>query len=699
MSSIVKEFGPSSGTPGNAAAPRLAEASANKAQPVALEVSVTVNGVRTVEGGNKREPFSESSKTVLVFSNGAVIRLTATLSPGQLLFLTNEKTKKEVVCQVVKSKNYRNVSGYVELEFTEPVVGFWGMRFPNDRVGAAPAAKLPVASVSSVPPLAAPSITELPAPPAPLAPAPSPAVTVSSLPLPAAPLVAEPLAPSAISTPIPPEPLVSKPVELQIVKSEPVTLSSPEVSASILEPSSPPKQKWERESESSEAIKLHSARLQEQLSSMLFSGVESDRSEPATIAAAPIENESTSDIASKVIEISASQAAPTLPSSLAQNAPGVLNSSLDEESIKIPAWLEPLARNTGAPASTQELIDRTKSKLSTEQPETSHPAPDVIAAMETERAPQYRIPSFGSQLPMDEEPSGAERTSGGSNKGMLIGAIAVGIILLAGGGFWYTKQQGGSSHPAVPPQSAAAAGIVANAEQQPTMPPAPAQTSSVISSMEVPPAGAPSHAVPVLDASEKSKSADRATHVLSKVVQPAATPLPQRSQPELKPQSQPPPEPAKPSLGKIRLAAPKVNRRVGSSDSGNGDPGLVLSTAQALPDNDSMGSGLVTGSVKEPAAPVAPLPVGGDVKPAKLLSSVPPVYPPLARNQHVGGDVKVDALIDANGRVTSMNVLSGPTLLHQAAMDALHQWKYQPATLDGKPVPMHLTITIQFRLQ
>src|SRR6267142_6000467 len=50
--------------------------------------------------------------------------------------IANEKTKKEVVCQVVKSKNYRNISGYVELEFTESVVGFWGMRFPGDRIGA-----------------------------------------------------------------------------------------------------------------------------------------------------------------------------------------------------------------------------------------------------------------------------------------------------------------------------------------------------------------------------------------------------------------------------------------------------------------------------------------------------------------------------------------------------------------------------------
>src|SRR5277367_3293206 len=112
----------------------------NRPLPVALEVPVTVNGARTVEGSDKREPFSETTQTVLVFGNGAVIRLASSVAAGQLLFLTNDKTKKEVVCQVVKSKTYRNVSGYVELEFTEAVPGFWGMRFPGERVAAPPSA-------------------------------------------------------------------------------------------------------------------------------------------------------------------------------------------------------------------------------------------------------------------------------------------------------------------------------------------------------------------------------------------------------------------------------------------------------------------------------------------------------------------------------------------------------------------------------
>src|SRR5438445_5981450 len=172
MAPIAKENDLLTATPESAARPSASAPvpsdNAVKQQPVALEVPVSVNGARTVEGSAKREPFSEATKTVLIFGSGAVIRLASSVAPGQLLFLTNEKTKKEVVCQVVKSKNYRNVSGYVELEFTEPVVGFWGMRFPGDRIGgsalqpAAPAQATinsPAASGSPAAPRAvAPSI-------------------------------------------------------------------------------------------------------------------------------------------------------------------------------------------------------------------------------------------------------------------------------------------------------------------------------------------------------------------------------------------------------------------------------------------------------------------------------------------------------------------------------------------------------------
>jgi TonB family protein len=151
----------------------------------------------------------------------------------------------------------------------------------------------------------------------------------------------------------------------------------------------------------------------------------------------------------------------------------------------------------------------------------------------------------------------------------------------------------------------------------------------------------------------------------------------------------------KPLLGNVRLAKPKVGGTANVQANGAIEPTFELSGDAVSAGENSLAANFVD-ATKQPAAPVA---IGGDVKPARMISSVPPIYPALAKTQHVAGDVRVDALVDVNGRVTTMKVVSGPSLLHQSAMDALRQWRYQAATLDGKPVPMHLTVTIQFRLK
>jgi periplasmic protein TonB len=156
-------------------------------------------------------------------------------------------------------------------------------------------------------------------------------------------------------------------------------------------------------------------------------------------------------------------------------------------------------------------------------------------------------------------------------------------------------------------------------------------------------------------------------------------------------------QPKKPIVGDVQLLKPKVSLGRHTQNVGEPDAGIPL-TSNQQPEVEGLNAGLA-GSNAQPAAPAAPLAIGGDVKQAKLISSVAPVYPTLAKNQHISGNVQIDALIDATGRVTTMKVVTGPTLLQQAAMDALKQWKYQPATLDGKPVSMHLTVTLQFRLQ
>jgi hypothetical protein len=100
-------------------------------EPVALETAVTVTGTRPGNAGEKRELFSEETSTVLVFERGAVIRLSAAVADGQLLFLTNKSTGKEVVTQVLRKRSFRPTSCYVDLQFTESCPGFWGIEFPQ----------------------------------------------------------------------------------------------------------------------------------------------------------------------------------------------------------------------------------------------------------------------------------------------------------------------------------------------------------------------------------------------------------------------------------------------------------------------------------------------------------------------------------------------------------------------------------------
>lgn len=82
--------------------------------------------------------------------------------------------------------------------------------------------------------------------------------------------------------------------------------------------------------------------------------------------------------------------------------------------------------------------------------------------------------------------------------------------------------------------------------------------------------------------------------------------------------------------------------------------------------------------------------------PPKLIKSVRAIAPPDALRDFVTGNVTLNAVVDASGQVKSMKVLSGPASFHTAAMDALKQYRYEPATQRGKPVADHITVTIKF---
>lgn len=115
--------------PGEDETPALATKPLPKVNAVAREVHVKATGARPGIVAVDRELFTESATTVLVFEKGAVIRLAAAVAPGQLLLLTNEESKREVVAQVMRKRKFRPTECYVELGFAESAPGFWGMEF------------------------------------------------------------------------------------------------------------------------------------------------------------------------------------------------------------------------------------------------------------------------------------------------------------------------------------------------------------------------------------------------------------------------------------------------------------------------------------------------------------------------------------------------------------------------------------------
>lgn len=93
-----------------------------------------------------------------------------------------------------------------------------------------------------------------------------------------------------------------------------------------------------------------------------------------------------------------------------------------------------------------------------------------------------------------------------------------------------------------------------------------------------------------------------------------------------------------------------------------------------------------------------PVPVGGNVQPPRIIYRVSPDYPLLAHQAGIQGEVIISAIIDSQGNVVDMKVVSGPPLLYSAAMKALGQWKFQPTYLNGEPVAIKWNASVKFRI-
>ena len=101
-----------------------------------------------------------------------------------------------------------------------------------------------------------------------------------------------------------------------------------------------------------------------------------------------------------------------------------------------------------------------------------------------------------------------------------------------------------------------------------------------------------------------------------------------------------------------------------------------------------------------PAGPPGTMWVEGDVLPPKRTYAPRPNYTEEARRARIQGVVILQAVVDAVGQVGYVKVLKGlPEGLTESAVQVVEQWRYEPATLNGEPVPVYINLTVNFSLQ
>jgi periplasmic protein TonB len=504
-----------------------------KANPVAHEAAVIVTGARPGQASGNRELFTETTTTVLVFENGAVISLSAAVIPGQLLFLTHQESKREVVAQVTHKRASRPSSCYVEVEFTEPFPKFWAIEFPKN---------VPLAAVTQAQKEAAEMVR-------------SSEVTDDD--------------PGELSFAPSMEEVVALKEEVEVLRKQLRMMKSQPPVAIIpaaIEPPAPPL---------------------------------SVTPQPAA-----------SRIAEPVLETPK----PAEPSPF--EAAVASSNSFEEAEAKVEN------EGRGEPSFNEEdLLPKVSLDFGQAPPP---PTPGKIS----ETTPHRKIAASSAPRSL--------RTP------LLIAAL----LLVAVGGAYFehwipglNKDRAGVAVAARPIGAAfvrpkPVAGTPANAAANPT----------------------------------SNQTADAVNQPNSSSASPDAPALQPVQESETAPESDSP-----------ALAENKSSR-------GTKSP-IVTSVATRT---------AVRGSTDAPSAADPSAGEASGILPPKLVKSVRPNPPAAALQGFISGNVALEAVVDASGQVKGIKVVSGPETLRKSAIDALRQYKYEPATQNGKPVPAHVNVTVQF---
>jgi protein TonB len=170
----------------------------------------------------------------------------------------------------------------------------------------------------------------------------------------------------------------------------------------------------------------------------------------------------------------------------------------------------------------------------------------------------------------------------------------------------------------------------------------------------------------------------------------------------------PPPPAAKATIQpkvqpKVMDEAPRFTAPIETPDEIKPEEGLDLGVEGGVPGGVEGGVpggvvGGVVGGLPDAPPPQQAVRVGGNIKEPKQLKRVQPVYPDIAKQARVQGVVILECTISPQGKVTDVKVLRGIPLLDESAKEAVKQWVYTPTLLNGVPVPVIMTVTVNFKL-
>jgi protein TonB len=583
-----------------------------RADAVSLEVPVRVHGSRVTEVVRDvtphTEPFEEQTSTMIVFPQGAVIRMSTTVSVGQMLVVTNQKTRQDAICRVVKVRTFSNLQGYVEVEFTHKQPGYWNVYFPSD----------------------GPALANKPA---------QPTVIETPTPIKKAPVAAT----SEISwAPAPaPEPLVQKPVEPESFSpaATPPAITSPINAAP--RPAAP----------------FISIGSQEEV-------------QPAatTITAKP-----TAPVTPR-LEVVTKPAAPVKSNT----------SSVVEFQAAAPVQVPLAIPSTNLPADTAAAFVASESTVEAApvaSVSSAAPVPSTFGSLSggtSLNVNHAESAAVGKSILSSSDTTSVDHKSG--NNWMLI-AACIALFFAAGvGGMIYFRGQSSNrnvnaSNPPVVTQPANA--VAANTAQ--------------------PVAASPASSSP-------STSREAAANVRPSVVVNGNAPVETHDAPVSANRPSVPAKQSEPRVTNDMMSATlnshPVSMQRTTGEQTDAAPAVDAMAPPPVSENNAL-TGIGSSGVASPPVPElrpdGPVKTGGQVKEPRLLSSTLPIYPALAKQSNTQGDVVIRATIDKAGHVAHMDVVSGPTVLRQAALDALSRWKYEPSKLDGQPVSVQMLVIIKFR--